>query len=64
VALEDPRVRVRTRGKIYERRIVRITENPLRERVARAVARRYGFDEKEAPGDDSTWIFHLAARTQ
>jgi len=64
VALEDPRVRVRTRGKIYERRIVRITENPLRERVARAVAKRYGLNEKETPGDDSTWIFHLAARSQ
>ena len=58
VALEDPRVRVRTGGKIYERLIARITEAPLRARVLDSLAKRYGDNVKS----DSTWVFHLAPR--
>jgi hypothetical protein len=62
-ALADPRVRVRTNGQIYERRIERVTDPPQRERVARAIAGRYGFDADAAAADDTTWYFHLAPRS-
>jgi hypothetical protein len=61
VALEDPRVRVRTHGQIYERRIVRVTDPVVQARVFRAFAERYG-TTPIAPEQDPTWYFHLALR--
>jgi hypothetical protein len=63
VALEDPLVRVRTHGQIYERRIVKVTDPALRQRIGQAVAKRYGFEPAESAEDDTTWYFHLAPRT-
>ena len=62
VALQDPRVRVRTNGNIYERRLERVTEPGLKKQVGAAVAARYGFDATEAARDDTTWYFHYAPR--
>jgi hypothetical protein len=62
VALADPRVRVRARGRIYERRIVRVTDPGLRKRIGAAVAQRYGFEPPANPEHDTTWYFHLAPR--
>lgn len=60
VALADPRVRVRTGGQIYERRIEKVEPGPLRTRVIQALAEKYGFDSTQ--DDGSTWVFHLAPR--
>ncbi len=57
VALADPRVRVRTGGKIYERRIVKVEDGALRSRIAKAITERYG-----SGGSDTSWYFHLAPR--
>jgi hypothetical protein len=63
VALEDPRVRVRTNGQIYERTLERVTDPELTKRLRQAFAARYGgFDEVDAR-DDPTWYFHYAARS-
>ncbi len=57
VALEDPRVRVRVDGKIYERRLVKVEDEALRTRLAKLLSERYG-----SGGDESTWFFHLTPR--
>ena len=62
VALADPRVRVRTHGQIYERRIEKVTDPALRKRIGAAIAARYGFEPPADPDTDTTWYFHLAAR--
>src|SRR5215472_10059274 len=62
VALTDPLVRVRTHGRIYERRIERVTDPALRLRIGRAVAQRYGTTPPENADEDPTWYFHLAPR--
>jgi Uncharacterized protein conserved in bacteria (DUF2255) len=64
VALQDPRVRVRTNGQIYERTLERVTDPALRKRVGEAAAARYNFDAQQAGGDaDQTWYFHYAPRS-
>jgi hypothetical protein len=63
VVLEDPRVRVRTNGQIYERMLERVTDPDLKRRVGEAVAARYGFDAEEAARDDTTWYFHYVPRS-
>lgn len=64
VALEDPSVRVRTHGRIYERRIVKVTDPALRKRIRDAAAKRYGgFEPADSTEEDTTWYFHLAPRT-
>lgn len=63
VAVEQPLVRVRTHGQIYERRIEKVTDPTLRRRIGEAVAKRYGFEPADASKDESTWYFHLAPRT-
>jgi hypothetical protein len=62
VVLEDPRVRLRLNGQIYERRLERVTDPDLKKRVGEAVATKYGFDAKQAAEDDTTWFFHYAPR--
>jgi len=61
VALADPRVRVRTGGQIYERRIEKLEPGATRTRVLRALAQKYGFDAED--DDGSTWIFRLGPRS-
>jgi hypothetical protein len=63
VAVEEPLVRLRTRGQIYERRIERVTDPALRQRIGQALAERYRFDSPQDPEQDTTWYFHLAPRT-
>ena len=63
VVLQDPRVRVRTNGQIYERMLERVTDPDLKRRVGQAVAARYGFNAEEAARDDTTWYFHYAPRS-
>jgi hypothetical protein len=62
VVLEDPRVRLRTNGQVYERRLERVTDPELKKRVGAAVAAKYGLDAKQASEGDTTWFFHYAAR--
>jgi hypothetical protein len=62
VVLEDPRVRLRTNGQIYEQLLERVTDPELKKRVGEALAAKYGFDPKKAADDDTTWFFHYTAR--
>lgn len=62
VALEEPMVRVRTRGQIYERRIEKVEDPALRLRIGRAIAERYGATSPESAETDTTWYFRLAPR--
>jgi hypothetical protein len=62
VAVVEPLVRVRTHGRIYERRIEKVEDSALRKRIGAAVAARYGFDPPKDSEPDPTWYFHLAPR--
>lgn len=62
VALEQPLVRVRTRGQIYERRIEKVEDPALRLRIGRAIAERYGTTPPESAEADTTLYFRLASR--
>ena len=62
VVLADPLIKVRTHGQIYERRIEKITDDALRLKVGRAVARRYGAKPPKSAAEDTTWYFHIAPR--
>jgi hypothetical protein len=64
VALQDPLVRVRTHGQIYERRLEKVTDPALRLRIGRAVAERYGTSAPDSAEDDSTWYFRLVPRSE
>lgn len=61
VALEDPRVRVRTGGQIYERTIVRSEDPAVRQPVLQKLAAKYGFDQS-GEDDGTVWLFRLAPR--
>jgi hypothetical protein len=63
VALEDPRVRVRTQGYIYERTIVRMTDPQLGTRVKEVLAARYDLDRSDSSSSDGLWLFHIAPRS-
>jgi hypothetical protein len=63
VVVEDPRVRLRTNGQIYERRLERVTDRDLEKRIREALVARYGLDPKKAADDDTTWFFHYLRRT-
>ena len=62
VALEDPRVRVRTGGKIYERRLERVTDRELLVKVRTELGRRYELDGDAEDTDDGLWVFRVAPR--
>lgn len=62
VALEDPRIRVRTNGEIYERTLVQLDpDDPRRARILAALVEKYGLGGGE--DDGSTWLFHIAPRS-
>jgi hypothetical protein len=56
-------VRVRTNGRIYERRIDKVADQALRLRIGGAVAERYGTTPPISAEQDTTWYFHLAPRS-
>lgn len=60
VALADPRIRVRTGGQIYERRIEKLEDGETRARALAAIAEKYDFDFRNEDG--STWVFHIVPR--
>jgi hypothetical protein len=62
VVLDDPMVRVRAHGQIFERRIEQVTDPGLRTRIRSALAQRYGGFEPEKAEEDTTWYFHLGPR--
>jgi hypothetical protein len=62
VAIVIPLARVRTHGRIYERRIEKVEDPELRKRIGGAVAARYGFDPPAGTEEDPTWYFHLGPR--
>ncbi len=62
VALQDPRVRIRSHGQVYERTLERVTDAALKQKLRAAVAARYGFDADNDARDETTWFFHYAPR--
>ncbi len=62
VALKDPRVRVRTGGRIYEQKIVRLTDPELSEQVRGVLAERYELSRDSTAEDDGLWLFHITSR--
>lgn len=62
VVLEDPRVRLRTNGQVYERNLERVTDPELKKRIGAALIAKYDLDPKKAESDDTTWFFHYAPR--
>jgi hypothetical protein len=62
VAVNEPMVRLRTHGQIYERRMERVTDPALRLRIGQALAERYGFEPPQDPERDTTWYFHVEPR--
>jgi len=62
VALADPHVRVRTNGKIYERRIELVEDESLRRRIGAAIAERYDLGDRDESDLETTWFFPMAPR--
>jgi len=54
VALADPRVRVRTNGRIYERRIELVEDEALRRRVGASIAERYDLGDSDESDLETT----------
>lgn len=60
---EDPRVRLRVGGVIFERRAVRI-EDPAEYEAARAALEaRHGLDPLDRDADRTVWIYRLSSRS-
>ncbi len=60
---EDPRVRIRVGGLIFERRAVRI-EDPAEYEAARdALEARHGLDPLGRDADRAIWIYRLSSRS-
>lgn len=58
---EDPRVRIRLGGLIFERRATRV-EDPVEYEVARAALEgRYGLDPQARDPERTVWIYRLSA---
>jgi hypothetical protein len=62
VVLDDPRIRLRSGGKIYERRLERVTDEELMVRIRTRLGERYELDGDPTETDDGLWIFHVVAR--
>ena len=62
MVLEDPRVRLRTNGQVYERLLERVTDPELEKRLGKAFVARYDLDAQKAEKDDTTWFFHYVPR--
>ena len=59
VALADPRVLVRLDGRLFPRRIERVTDPTLRSELVAAMAERHGYSPDGVIGTDTTWYFRL-----
>lgn len=63
VALANPDVRVRTRGKIYEMRIEQVIDPALRRKIGAAVVERYELAGSDDDDLETTWFFHIGPRS-
>jgi len=62
LALEDPRVRLRIEGEIYERRAVRVTDPALIEELRRAIGEKYDVDPEGLAARVDVWFFRMDPR--
>ncbi|MFT5042305.1 MAG: hypothetical protein ACI8TX_003290 [Hyphomicrobiaceae bacterium] len=60
--MEDPRVRLRTGGKIYERKLERVTDKDLIVKIRTRLAERYNLERNSTDTDTDLWLFHVAPR--
>ena len=56
--LDDPRVRVRVEGKIYERRAVRVTDEAEIAAAVPSLLRKYDLTRPDDP-DDAPEVWHF-----
>jgi len=56
-ALEDPEAVVRVAGKRYARRLIKVDDPALEQRLVETVRAKY----RPPPGSGDVWFFHLAA---
>jgi hypothetical protein len=61
-ALDDPRVRLRIDGRIYERRAVLVTDPALIVRLRRAIADKYDIGEGGLASRVDVWFFRMEPR--
>jgi hypothetical protein len=59
--LEDPRVRLRVAGRIYDRKLVRVDDEETRQAVGRAFETRYQ-TTLDAEAKARVWVFRVDAR--
>jgi hypothetical protein len=58
----DPRVILRSDGKLYERRAVRITDPELHRTLVSLLSAKYHLDLAEPPDPETAWFFRLEPR--
>ncbi len=64
VALADPRVLVRLKGKLYPRTLVRVEDAALRAELIGRMAELFGYGQGSVAGSDDTWYFQLVPRAE
>src|SRR5262245_22737246 len=58
-ALNDPRVILRSDGKLYRGRAIRVTDPRLHRELSALMSAKYHLDLKDPPGPERVWFFHL-----
>lgn len=62
LALEDPRVRLRIEGQLYDRTAVRVTDPVLIEELRRAIGEKYDVDPDGLAARVDVWFFRMEPR--
>jgi hypothetical protein len=58
-ALEDPRVLLRSQGRLYRARAVRVTDPRLHRELSALASAKYHFDLEAPPDPERVWFFRL-----
>lgn len=62
--LKDPRVILRSNGRLYEQRAVRVTDPELHRMISALMSEKYDLDLEEPPDPAEAWFFHLEPRQE
>jgi hypothetical protein len=58
-ALEDPRILLRSDGRVYEARAIRVTDPKLHRELSALVSSKYHLELEDAPDPARVWFFRL-----
>src|SRR5262245_5713831 len=58
-ALKDPRVILRSDGKLYQGRAIRVTDPRLHRELSGLMSAKYHLDLREPPDPERVWFFHF-----